>query len=119
MNAPTLGLIVKLEDEDVPPDGELTVTVTVPSFAISAELMLAVNCVLFTNVVVNAAPFQLITDEETKLLPFTVNVNEADPAVILEGLSVDKTGVGLLTALAGIATFLDVAGELEQTIFPE
>jgi len=119
MNAPTLGLMVKLEDEDVPPDGELTVTVTVPSFAISAELMLAVNCVLFTNVVDNVAPFQFITDEETKLLPFTVNVNDADPAVILEGLSVDKTGVGLLTVLAGIATFLDVAGELEQTILPE
>lgn len=115
---PTLELIVKFDD-DVPPEGVLTVTVTVPAFAINAELILAVNRVLLTNAVVNAAPFQLITDVETKLLPSTVNVNDDEPAVILEGLNDVRTGVGLVTVLAGIATFFDVAGELEQTILPE
>ena len=116
---PTLGLIVKLEDDDVPPVGVLTVTVTEPAFAINAELMLAVNCVLFTNVVVNAAPFQLITDVDTKLEPSTVKVKVDAPAVTLEGVNVVKTGVGLIMVLAGIATLRDVAGELEQTILPE
>ena len=112
-------MIVKFEVEDVPPDGVLTVTVTVPALAISVELTFAVNCVLFTNVVDNVAPFQLITDVETKLLPSTVNVNDAAPAVTLDGLSVVKIGVGLVTVLAGIATLRVVAGELEQTILPE
>lgn len=94
-------------------------TATVPALAISDELILAVSCVLFTYVVVNAEPFQLITDEETKLLPLTVKVNEDPPAIIPEGLRDDKTGIGLLTVLAGIATFFVVAGELEQTILPE
>ena len=112
-------MIVKFEDEDVPPEGVLTVTVTEPSFVISDEPIVAVNCVLFTNVVDNAAPFQLITDVETKLEPSTVKVKDAAPAVTLEGLSVDNTGVGLVTVLAGIATLRVVAGELEQTILPE
>lgn len=72
-----------------------------------------------TKVVVNAAPFQLITEEGTKLLPSTVKVKEDAPAVTLEGVIEVSTGVGLVTVLAGIATFLDKAGELEQTIFPE
>lgn len=40
---PTLGLIVKLEEEEVPPEGVLTVIVTEPELAINAELIVAVN----------------------------------------------------------------------------
>lgn len=69
--------------------------------------------------VVNAAPFQLITEEETKLLPFAVKVNDEAPAVTLDGEMDVNTGTGLVTVLLGIATFLDNAGELEQIIFPE
>ena len=71
------------------------------------------------KLVVNAAPFHLITEDETKLLPFTVNVKEDAPAVTLLGDMEDNTGTGLVTVLAAMATFFVVAGELEQTIFPE
>ena len=40
---PTLGLIVKFDPDEVPPDGVLTVIVTEPALAINAELIVAVN----------------------------------------------------------------------------
>ena len=46
---------------------------------------------------VRLVPFHLTTDDEMKLLPFTVNVNEVPPAVADEGLNELATGTGLLT----------------------
>ena len=52
---------------------------------------------LLTNVVVRADPFTCTCDPLTKLLPFTVRVNAALPAVTLEGEMLDIEGTGLLT----------------------
>ena len=42
-------------------------------------------------------PFHLTTDDEMKLLPFTVKINEDPPAAAEEGLKEVATGTGLLT----------------------
>ena len=119
MTPPAGVLIVKLDDDDAPPEGVLTVTDTEPALETNPEFIVAVKLVLLTKLVVSAVPFQLITDDETNPLPFTVNKNEEAPAVTLVGLIEVNTGEGLVTVLEGIATFLDVAGELEQTTLPE
>jgi hypothetical protein len=54
--------------------------------------------VLLTNVVARADPFTCTTDPLTKLLPLTVSVNPAPPAVTLVGEMLDNVGAGLLTA---------------------
>ena len=48
---------------------------------------MAVSCVAETNVVVSGVPFQFTVEPETKLVPFTVNVNCGPPAVAQVGLS--------------------------------
>jgi hypothetical protein len=45
----------------------------------------AVNFVSLTNVVVRSLPFQRTTEDDMKLLPFTVSVNAPDPAATLVG----------------------------------
>ena len=74
---------------DVPPPGLglTTVTEAVPAVAISETKMLAANCELLTNVVARALPFQLTTDPDTKLVPFTVRVNPAPPGATASGTS--------------------------------
>jgi len=54
----------------------------------------AVNCWLFTKVVVRAVPFQSITEFARKLLPFTVRTKLGPPAVTEAGEIVLRTGVG-------------------------
>jgi hypothetical protein len=51
--------------------------------------------VALTNVVVRLAPFQRTTDDETNLLPFTVNVNAGPPVAALVGAREVATGTGL------------------------
>ena len=46
---------------------------------------------------VRLVPFHLTTDDEIKLLPFTVNVNDEPPAVADVGLKEVAEGTGLLT----------------------
>ena len=43
-------------------------------------------------------PFQLMTELATKLLPFTVSVKAAAPAVALDGDNDERAGTGLFTA---------------------
>ncbi len=96
--------IVKMAAFEVPPPGVGfdTVTWTVPADAMSAAEIAACNCVALTKVVCLVAPFHCSAELETKLLPFTVRVNAADPAVVLfgdreliEGVGFDCVGGGL------------------------
>jgi len=82
---------------DPPPGvGLNTVTFTVPPVAMSLAKIAAVNCVALTKVVVRPAPFQRTTEVETKVVPFTVNVKAAPPAVVLVGEMLVSVGKGLL-----------------------
>jgi hypothetical protein len=56
------------------------VTWAVPAAATFAAGTIAVSCVAETKVVVSPEPFQLTTELEIKLVPFTVKVNCGDPA---------------------------------------
>lgn len=92
-------LIVKVCAPDAPPPGDGFVTVTdgVPAVAISAAVMAAVICVALTKVVVLAAPLKFTTEAATKLVPLTVRVKAAPPAVALVGESEVIVGARLLT----------------------
>src|SRR5439155_16761555 len=80
-------LIVNVTAFDVPPQGVTMVIEAVPGVAISEAGTVAVSCVEETNVVVNAVPFHFTVEPETKLVPFTVNVNCGPPATAQFGLS--------------------------------
>jgi hypothetical protein len=92
------GVIVKFNAFEVPPPGAGVTTVTgaVPATATSDEFTVAVNCNPFTNVVARAVPFQLMTELLMKLVPFTVSVNVAAPAVTLAGEREPIVGTGLV-----------------------
>jgi hypothetical protein len=92
-------LMAKVNPLEVPPPGKgfTTVTVAVPPVAMSLAKIAAVNCVLLTKVVVRGLPFHCTTELETKLVPVTVSVNAAPPAVALVGESEVTVGAGLLT----------------------
>ncbi len=83
---------------DVPPPGAglTTDTEALPTLAISLAAIAAVTCVALTKVVVRSEPFQRTTELETKLVPFTVNVNPEPPAVALVGEMVASVGAGLV-----------------------
>jgi hypothetical protein len=93
-------VIVNVSPDEVPPPGVglNTVTVAVPAEAILAAGTVAVTLVAETYVVVRLVPFHLTTEEEIKLLPFTVKVNEDPPAAAEVGLKEVAAGTGLLTA---------------------
>ncbi len=94
-----LEVIVNVNPEDVPPPdvGLNTVTVALPPETIFAAGTVAVTLVAETYVVVRLVPFHLTIDEEMKLFPFTVRVNEVPPAAAEEGLKDVAAGIGLLT----------------------
>src|SRR5450432_67557 len=91
-------LMLKVSGPELPPPGAGldTVTVAVPAVAMSAAGTVAVTLVLLTNVVVRLPPFHFTTLPCTKLVPFTVRVNDAPPAVALLGESEVAVGTGLL-----------------------
>src|SRR5260370_24439891 len=74
---------------DTPPPGPglATVIVAVLALATSAAEIAAVNCELFTNVVVRGLPFQFTTEAETNPVPFTVRVNAPLPGTTVVGTS--------------------------------
>jgi hypothetical protein len=74
-----------------------TWTVAVPTAAISAAVIAAVNCVALTNVVVRFPPFHCTMAVFRKLLPFTVSVNAAPPAAAELGDREVNTPTGVLT----------------------
>ena len=81
---------------EVPPPGVglKTVTLAVPAVAMSAARIEAVTCVEERYVVVRFVPFHLATEPEMKLVPFTVRVKAAPPAVADDGLRVEIVGTG-------------------------
>ena len=74
----------------------------------------AVSCVAETNVVASGVPFQFTVEPETKLVPFTVNVNCGPPAVAQVGLSELIVGTALIVitsvALAVLQELAAIAG---------
>jgi hypothetical protein len=111
--------IVNVTGLDVaPPPQELgftTVIEAVPAVAMSDAGTVAVSCVAETNVVASGVPFQFTVEVETKLVPFTVNVNCPSPAVAQVGLSELIVGLALivitkvaLAVLQGLAPLLAV-----------
>jgi hypothetical protein len=87
---------VNVRTADVPPPGAgvNTVTETARAVARSAVLRAMRSCVALTTVVVRVTPFQRTTEVATKLLPFTVSVDAALPAITLAGDRLLSTGVG-------------------------
>src|ERR1700683_4107468 len=83
--------------------GLVTVTATVPAFAISAAEIVAVSCVALTWLLVWATPPKLITAVVEKLVPVTVRTNAASPCVALPGAGVAM--VGMVPAVAGVVAF--------------
>jgi hypothetical protein len=96
--AVTVTLIV--DDALSPGFGLLTLTAYVPAVA---SFPVADNCVAEVYVVVSAAPAHITVAPCTKLLPFTVSVN--DPAVNVDGdtLAIDGVGFSSVTALDPVA----------------
>jgi len=78
-------------------NGLNTTTDALPTLAMSAAVIAAVNCVALTNVVVRLLPFHCTTALFSKLLPFTVRVNAAPPAIAEFGTSVDSAATGVVT----------------------
>ena len=81
--------IVNGSAADVPPPGGgvKTVTCALPTAATSLAGIVACSSVEFVNVVGRSAPFNRTTDDEMKLLPLTISVNDETPAATLAGLS--------------------------------
>jgi len=94
------GATVNVSAADVPPPGagENTLTCAVEGDDTSAAAIAARSCVLLTNVVVRATPFQRTSEPFAKPLPFTMSVNALEPALIRAGLSDVTVGTGLTAA---------------------
>jgi hypothetical protein len=90
-----VAVIVNVVAPDVAPQ-LATVTDAVPAVAISEAGTVAVSRVDETNVVANTVPFHFTVEVEPKLVPFTVNVNCAPPAVAQIGLSEVMVGGALI-----------------------
>jgi hypothetical protein len=84
------------EDDGLPPLFT-TVTLALPTVAISAAGTDAFSCVELTNVVARPAPFHCTTAPLRKLVPFTVSVKAGPPAPVAAGLRLVMVGVGTVT----------------------
>jgi hypothetical protein len=78
-------LIVNVTPPEVAPH-PATVIEAVPGVAMRSVVTVAVSCFEDANVVTSGLPFQFTVVPETKLLPFTVNVNCGPPAAVQVGL---------------------------------
>ena len=85
---------------DVPPPGAGFVTVidALPAVAISAAVIVAVIWPPLTNVVALGLPLKFTTEVEIRLVPLTISVNWAPPAVAEFGTKEVIVGAGLLAA---------------------
>ena len=98
-------LIVNVCALDVPPPGLGLATVmdAVPAVATRDAGTVAVSCVEETKLVARGAPFQFTVEVETNLVPFTVKVNCALPAVVEVGQIEVMVGTGLLIVRVSVA----------------
>ena len=101
-------MIVKLRALLVPPPGVglNTVTAAIPTVAILAAGTNADNCVALIYVVVSAAPFHLMAEVVTKLVPLVTNVNEPEPAVAILGDKPVSVGRGLVLVIVNVSELL-------------
>lgn len=92
-----LPVIVKFTALEVPPPGAglVAVTVALPTEAMAAAGMAAVNCVALTKVALGAMPLKLTVEAATKFAPLIVRVKAAPPAMMLFGEIDVIVGVGL------------------------
>jgi hypothetical protein len=79
-----------------------------PTLAMREADTVAVSCVEETKVVASAVPFQFTVESETNLVPLTVNVKSAPPAIAQVGLSELIVGVPLIVNV----TAFDVAPQV-------
>jgi hypothetical protein len=79
------GTTVKVAEFEVTPP-VVRVTGNVPAVVIRLAGTVAVTWLAFTTVVAKAVPLKFTTESPPKLLPLTVSVNAAPPAVALVGL---------------------------------
>lgn len=100
VTAEPVELIVNVSVLELPPPGAgvNTVTRAVPSEAISAALICAVNCVELVNVVGRGDACHCTCDPETNPEPVTVIVNAGPPTLATEGDICVMAGTGLLAA---------------------
>ena len=100
-----VALIVNVCALDVPPPGLgfTTVMDAVPAVATRDAGTVAVSCVEETKLVARGAPFQFTVEVETNLVPFTVKVKSALPAVVQVGLIEVVVGTGLLMVITSVA----------------
>jgi hypothetical protein len=82
-----------------------TVTAALPALAMSPAGIDAVTWPELTKVVARSAPFQRTRDEEMKLLPFTVSVKDAPPAVAEVGLMLVIAGTGFAAVIVNVTEF--------------
>ena len=106
----TVLLIVNVLADDVSAFGAglLTVTALSDASSRSVALIVARSCVVETNVVVRAAPFQRTVAPLMKLAPFTVRVSAVAPSVELFGDSDEidgatGTGAAMVTVRAALS----------------
>jgi hypothetical protein len=91
-------IIVTVSELETRPVDELrTLTVAVPAVAMLVDGIVAVNLVGETYVVVVFEPFHCTRQLLVKLLPLTVSVNEAPPAIAHDGLMSVMVGTGSIT----------------------
>jgi hypothetical protein len=90
---------------DVPPPGLgfTTVIDTVPAVATREAGTVTVSCVGEEDVGVRLVPPNLTTEPETKLVPVTVRVKSALPAVTQFGLIEVVVGTALLMVISSVA----------------
>src|SRR5437867_1384444 len=100
-------VIVKVTECEMPPPGEglQTVIAALPATAMSLTGIEAVSWLAPAKVVGRSAPFQRTTDVEMKLLPFTVSVKAAPPAVAEVGLMLVIAGTGFAAVIANVTEF--------------
>src|SRR5713226_5858935 len=82
---------------ETPPPGAgfRTVTWAVPGTAMALAGIVAVSCVLFTEVVVWLLPFHCTTEVDMRFVPFTVRVKELPRTLVVEGDREAMLGEGL------------------------
>src|SRR5213594_3310464 len=97
-------VIVNVTEFEVPPpgDGLKTVTAALPALAMSLCGIEAVSWPALTKVVERSAPFQRTTDVEMKLLPLTVSVKPAPPAMAEVGFMLVMLGTGFAAVIVKV-----------------
>lgn len=102
--------MVKVRALEKPPPGAglNTVTGSFPATAMSSAGIAALSRVADTKVVTRADPFQRTTEPAMKLVPLTVSVKAAPPAVREVGLIVVRVGTGLLAGEVALIVWLAV-----------